>query len=104
MPRLPRRTGICGSRSARPADRLRQRGEPMAGRLLLMCLATLVAAVPAVAQAQTKPPAPTMRILLGTAKAISPHVYVIPLRAGSGEPNIGIVTGSRAVLVIDSGL
>jgi glyoxylase-like metal-dependent hydrolase (beta-lactamase superfamily II) len=76
----------------------------MSGKFLLMLMAAFAIAVPTSLNAQAKPPAPSMRILPGTAKAVSAHVHVIPLRAGSGEPNIGIVVGARAVLVIDSGL
>lgn len=57
------------------------------------CLAHAEAAAPA-----------TMRIHPGITKAISPHVHVIPSEGRRGVPNVGIVAGSRAVLVIDSGL
>jgi glyoxylase-like metal-dependent hydrolase (beta-lactamase superfamily II) len=35
---------------------------------------------------------------------ISPHVYVIPDENRRGVPNVGIVVGSRATLVIDPGM
>jgi glyoxylase-like metal-dependent hydrolase (beta-lactamase superfamily II) len=35
---------------------------------------------------------------------IAPHTYVIPDRNVAGVPNIGIVVGERAALVIDTGL
>jgi cyclase len=39
----------------------------------------------------------------GTTIKISPHVYVIPDENTRGVPNVGIVVGSRATLVIDPG-
>lgn len=39
----------------------------------------------------------------GTTVRISPHVYVIPDESARGVPNVGIVVGSRATLVIDPG-
>lgn len=47
--------------------------------------------------------APSMRIHAGITKAISPHVHVIPAQGRPGVPNVGIVVGSRAALVIESG-
>ncbi len=35
---------------------------------------------------------------------ISPHVYVIPDEGRRGVPNVGIVVGSRATLIIDPGM
>lgn len=40
----------------------------------------------------------------GTTVRISPHVYVIPDESARGVPNVGIVVGSRATLVIDPGM
>ena len=39
----------------------------------------------------------------GTTVRISPHVYVIPDENARGVPNVGIIVGSRATLVIDPG-
>ena len=40
----------------------------------------------------------------GTTVKISPHVYVIPDESARGVPNVGIVVGSRATLVVDPGM
>src|SRR5262245_14854830 len=40
----------------------------------------------------------------GKTVKISPHVYVIPDEARRGVPNVGIVVGSRATLVVDPGM
>jgi len=39
----------------------------------------------------------------GKTVKISPHVYVIPDENRRGVPNVGIVVGSRATLIIDPG-
>src|SRR5687767_6617415 len=40
----------------------------------------------------------------GTTVRLSPHVYVIPDGGARGVPNVGIVVGTRATLVIDPGM
>ena len=40
----------------------------------------------------------------GTTVRISPHVYVIPDESARGVPNVGIVVGTRATLVVDPGM
>lgn len=40
----------------------------------------------------------------GTTQKISEHVYVIPDGGVGGVPNVGIIVGSRATLVIDTGM
>jgi len=40
----------------------------------------------------------------GTTVKISPHVYVIPDEGARGVPNVGIIVGSRATLVVDPGM
>ena len=40
----------------------------------------------------------------GTTVRLSPHVYVIPDENIRGVPNVGIVVGTRATLVIDPGM
>ena len=40
----------------------------------------------------------------GTTKKIAPHTWVIPDNSVPLVPNVGIVVGSRATLVIDPGL
>ena len=59
----------------------------------------------------TAPPASAQRaytglpiVKEGTTVKISPHVYVIPDEQTRGVPNVGIVVGTRATLVIDPGM
>src|SRR5690242_11961202 len=52
------------------------------------------------AQASTAPPL----IREGVTEKISDHVYVIPDNSVPLVPNVGIVVGSRATLVVDTGL
>ena len=40
----------------------------------------------------------------GTTIKISPHVYVIPDESARGVPNVGIIVGSRATVVVDPGM
>jgi len=65
----------------------------------------------AIAVLATASPAPAQRayqglpvVKEGTTVKISPHVYVIPDESARGVPNVGIVVGSRATLVIDPGM
>jgi glyoxylase-like metal-dependent hydrolase (beta-lactamase superfamily II) len=55
--------------------------------------------VPIVAQS---PPAPLIR--QGAAVKLGPHVWAIPDFNLGGVPNVGIVVGSRATLIVDTGL
>ncbi|HEY3948110.1 MBL fold metallo-hydrolase [Phenylobacterium sp.] len=43
-------------------------------------------------------------VLPNTTVKVSPHVWVIPDRSTPLVPNIGIIVGSRAALVVDTGL
>ncbi len=53
--------------------------------------------------AQTAPRDPIL--LPETTKKISPHVYVIPdTDTTPGVPNVGIILGTRAALVVDTGM
>ncbi len=63
--------------------------------------AVLLATVLCAAQAG-QPPDPLVRE--GATIKISPHVYLIPDNDVSLVPNVGIIVGSRATLVIDTGL
>jgi glyoxylase-like metal-dependent hydrolase (beta-lactamase superfamily II) len=69
----------------------------VAGSLLAACILANGAF------AQT-PPRPEPMVLAGTTLQVSPHVYVIPDRSTPLVPNIGIIVGSRAALVVDTGL
>jgi glyoxylase-like metal-dependent hydrolase (beta-lactamase superfamily II) len=65
-------------------------------------LALAVLSVPAAAQAPAHAPAPLVKP--GTTVKLSPHVYVIPDQHVPMVPNVGIVVGKRATLVIDPGM
>ena len=52
--------------------------------------------------AQTPPPVPLLKE--GTTVKVSEHVWVIPDGLVPVVPNVGIVVGSRATLIIDTGL
>jgi glyoxylase-like metal-dependent hydrolase (beta-lactamase superfamily II) len=54
------------------------------------------------ARAQTPPPVPLIKE--GTAVKVSDHVWVIPDGNAPMVPNVGIVVGSRATLIVDTGL
>ena len=69
-----------------------------AAALIGACLA-LAAASQAVAQAQPEP-----LIKSGQTKPVSDHVFVILDDNVSFVPNVGIVTGRRGTLIIDTGL
>jgi len=71
--------------------------------LLLPSLARLLAPVPAIAQDHQ--PLTTGYLLEEHAvKKVSDHVYVIPSRGRGAVPNVGIIVGSRATLVVDTGM
>jgi glyoxylase-like metal-dependent hydrolase (beta-lactamase superfamily II) len=62
----------------------------------------LVAAAALFFQQPTQPPLPLIRE--NATVKVSPHVYVIPDGNVGAVPNVGIVVGTNAVLVIDTGL
>jgi glyoxylase-like metal-dependent hydrolase (beta-lactamase superfamily II) len=72
--------------------------------IALMILVGLASVPLTAVQAQVPAEAPSMRIQAGITKPVSGHVYVIPANGRGGVPNVGIVVGSHAVLVIESGL
>ena len=51
-----------------------------------------------------QPPAAGPMIQAGTAQQVSEHVYVIPDENVGFVPNVGIVIGERATLIVDTGL
>src|SRR5262245_2758772 len=67
-----------------------------------MRILNLVAATVLLAQQPAQPPAPLIRE--NATVKVSEHVYVIPDGNVGGVPNVGIVVGSSATLVIDTGL
>ena len=66
----------------------------------IFLIVALIAGTFAVPQAT--PPTPLIRE--NTTQKLSEHVYVIPDGNIGGVPNVGIIVGSRAVLVVDTGL
>ena len=68
-------------------------------RMAALTLAALVAA-PALAQQ----PAPAALVRSGVTEKLTDHVWAIPDGSASLVPNVGIVVGRNAVLVIDTGM
>lgn len=66
------------------------------------CAALALAAALSVAHAQTPPRPPLVKE--GTTVRISEHVWVIPDEKVPMVPNVGIIVGSRATLVVDPGM
>ena len=63
----------------------------------------LIVAAASVASAQ-RGPIPTPLIREGVTEKISEHVHVIPDNSAPLIPNVAIVVGNRATLVVDTGL
>ena len=82
----------------------------MTGRRVGIAVAAVAVVVgltaAAARQTGTTPPAPPVPPLVreGVTEKISPHVYEIPDNSVPLVPNVGIVVGSKATLVIDTGL
>jgi glyoxylase-like metal-dependent hydrolase (beta-lactamase superfamily II) len=69
---------------------------------VVTCVTGVCLSAIAAAQAPTQGPAPLQKE--GATLKISAHVYVIPDFKVGMVPNVGIVVGSRATLVIDPGM
>ena len=74
-----------------------------------MLLVTLVASVPSFAQVQAQAPAqspaaPPSLIREGVTEKLTQHVWAIPDGSAPLVPNVGIVVGKQAVLIIDTGM
>jgi glyoxylase-like metal-dependent hydrolase (beta-lactamase superfamily II) len=63
-------------------------------------------AAPVLAQQTGTPgnPAPASLVREGVTEKLGPHVWAIPDGSASLVPNVGIVVGKKAVLVIDTGM
>jgi glyoxylase-like metal-dependent hydrolase (beta-lactamase superfamily II) len=70
-------------------------------RKVAFLLAALIA-VPLFAQQSS--PAPASLVRAGVTEKIASHVWAIPDGSASLVPNVGIVVGNKAVLVIDTGM
>lgn len=69
---------------------------------LILALGWTLSGLAASVQPATLPPEPMVRI--EGLKPISPHVQVIPDNSVPLVPNVGLVIGTRGVLVVDTGL
>ena len=69
--------------------------------VMLLVFALFAMPSPALAQRQYQS-VPVVKD--GTTVKVSPHVYVIPDENARGVPNVGIVVGARATLVVDPGM
>lgn len=77
----------------------------MSTRLTVYCfLATSCALVSPAARAQQPAPQPGPFMRENATVKVSEHVYVIPDFDTPGVPNVGIIVGNRATLVIDTGM
>ncbi|MGE0444567.1 MAG: hypothetical protein AB7P99_05010, partial [Vicinamibacterales bacterium] len=65
-------------------------------------LALIMLSLPALAAAQPAPPASLVRE--NATVKLTDHVWAIPDNNVGGVPNVGIIVGSRATLVVDTGL
>jgi len=70
----------------------------------LCAITTIGAFATASAFAQQAATAPDPMIRTGATEQIAPHVYVIPDANVGFVPNVGIVVGERATLIVDTGL
>jgi hypothetical protein len=72
---------------------------------MIACVAALASAALTIFPAAAQRPYTDLPIVReGKTIRISPNVYVIPDENRRGVPNVGIVVGSRATLVIDPGM
>ena len=69
----------------------------------LLLIGTIAVATPGAQRGAGAPATPPL-VRENVTEKISDHVYVIPDNSVSMVPNIGIVVGSRATLVVDTGL
>ncbi|HEV7610060.1 MAG TPA: MBL fold metallo-hydrolase [Steroidobacteraceae bacterium] len=72
-------------------------------RMVTTLIAAALLAAPALAQ-QPATPAPASLVREGVTRKLTNHVWAIPDGSASLVPNVGIVVGRKAVLVIDTGM
>lgn len=72
-------------------------------RLVTFAVVAAVVAAPAFAQQGASTPTPAL-VREGITEKLTDHVWAIPDGSASLVPNVGIVVGNRAVLVIDTGM
>ena len=75
-------------------------------RKAALALLMSAAALPGLAQMPGTPatPAPASLVREGVTEKLTAHVWAIPDGSASLVPNVGIVVGNKAVLVIDTGM
>src|SRR6476619_3255506 len=76
----------------------------MAHRTRLAAMGTALALIGSGAVAQQRGPAPDPLVRENATVKVAAHTYVIPDNNVGLVPNVGIVVGSHATLVIDPGL
>jgi glyoxylase-like metal-dependent hydrolase (beta-lactamase superfamily II) len=64
----------------------------------------LAATLPALAQQPPATPAPASLVREGVTEKLTEHVWAIPDGSASLVPNVGIIVGSKSVLVVDTGM
>lgn len=72
-----------------------------------VCVAALSASTAAQVFLTTRPPTGDKEwpvVKEGTTRKISPHVYVIPSESVPRVPNVGIIVGNRATMIVDPGM
>lgn len=73
----------------------------------IVCLTAFSALTAAQVFLTTRPPTGDKEwpvVKEGTTKKISPHVYVIPSESVPRVPNVGIIVGSQATMIVDPGM
>jgi glyoxylase-like metal-dependent hydrolase (beta-lactamase superfamily II) len=70
----------------------------------ILALTLVLATAPAIAQQPAATPAAPSLVRGGVSEHLTPHVWAIPDGSAPLVPNVGIVVGSKAVLVVDTGM
>jgi glyoxylase-like metal-dependent hydrolase (beta-lactamase superfamily II) len=72
-------------------------------RIAVLALVAALGCSPAIAQTPSTP-APAALVREGVTEKLTEHVWAIPDGSASLVPNVGIIVGSRSVLVVDTGM